>query len=179
MKTWILWATGGCFPTGLIGTGGSSGTVQGLFGSADFYALIPNDITDPIVPGESIKFPNGEASIDGNISRSDRTTTVFQLAAIGTYLVQFQVAVSEAGQLCIALNNTKLSNTVVGRNSIESQIIGVFIVKTTVINSLLKIVNNSPEGSVGKDLTITPYAGNTINVPETVVTAHLVITQLN
>ena len=81
--------------------------------------------------------------------------------------------------MCIALNNTKLSNTVVGRNSIESQIIGVFIVKTTVINSLLKIVNNSPEGSVGKDLTITPYAGNTINVPETVVTAHLVITQLN
>ena len=94
----------------------------------------------------------------------------FNLAQIGTYQVLFEVSVDEAGQLMLTLNEEDLAYTVVGRATGASQIIGISIVTTTVINSILTVRN--PAGNANA-LTITPLAGGTRSV-----SAHLVITQL-
>ena len=49
----------------------------------------------------------------------------------------FQVSVTEAGQLILTLNGADLAYTVVGRATGTSQIIGMALVQTTVINSLV------------------------------------------
>ena len=92
------------------------------------------------------------------------------LAEIGTYQVLFQVSVTEAGQLILTLNGEDLAYTVVDRATGTSQIVGMAIVETTVINSVLTVRN--PEGTAAA-LTITPLAGGTRPV-----FAHLVITQI-
>lgn len=76
----------------------------------------------------------------------------------------------EAGQLMLTLNGEDLMYTVSGRATGASQIIGMAIVTTTVINSILTVRN--PEGTAAA-LTITPLAGGTRPV-----SAHLVIVQL-
>jgi hypothetical protein len=92
------------------------------------------------------------------------------LAAIGIYEVTFQVSVAEAGQLVIVLNGAQILYTVVGRATGTSQIVGMALIKTVAINSILSIHNptgNSPA------LTITPSAGGTHSV-----SAHLIIKRL-
>lgn len=76
----------------------------------------------------------------------------------------------EAGQLMLTLNGEDLMYTVSGRATGASQIIGMAIVTTTVINSILTV--RTPEGTAAA-LTITPLAGGTRPV-----SAHLVIVQL-
>ena len=87
-----------------------------------------------------------------------------------TYLVLFQVSVTEAGQLILTLNGEDLAYTVAGRATGTSQIVGMAIVETTVTGSVLTVRN--PEGTA-EALTITPLAGGTRPV-----SAHLVITQI-
>ena len=82
----------------------------------------------------------------------------------------FQVNVDEAGQLMLTLNGADLVNTVSGRATGASQIVGMAIVETTVINSVLTVRN--PAGNATA-LTITPLAGGTRPV-----SAHVVIIQL-
>ena len=82
----------------------------------------------------------------------------------------FQVSVTEAGQLILTLNGEDLAYTVVGRATGTSQIVGMSIVETTVINAVLTVRN--PAGNAAA-LTITPLAGGTRPV-----SAHLVITQI-
>ena len=86
----------------------------------------------------------------------------------------FQVSVNEAGQLDLALDTgggaVELNYTVVGRATGTSQIVGLCLVQTTVINSVLTVQN--PAGNAGV-LTITPFAGGA-----RAVSAHLVITQI-
>jgi len=94
----------------------------------------------------------------------------FNLAQIGTYQIFFEVSVDEAGQLLLTLNEEDLAYTVVGRASGASQIVGMAIVTTTAINSVLTVRN--PAGNAAA-LTITPLAGGTRPV-----SAHLVITQI-
>lgn len=77
---------------------------------------------------------------------------------------------NEAGQLVLTLNGADLAYTVVGRATGASQITGMAIVTTTVINSILTVRN--PAGN-STALTITPLAGGTRPV-----SAHLVITQI-
>jgi hypothetical protein len=89
---------------------------------------------------------------------------------IGTYQILFQVSVSEAGQLILTLDGADLAYTVVGRATGTSQIIGMALVETTVINSTLTVRN--PAGN-STALTITPLAGGTRSV-----SAHLVIMQI-
>ena len=72
--------------------------------------------------------------------------------------------------ICQDLNGADLEYTVVGRATGTSQIVGMAIVTTTVINSILTVRN--PAGNTAA-LTITPLAGGTRPV-----SAHLVITQL-
>jgi hypothetical protein len=82
------------------------------------------------------------------------------LSALGTYEGLFHVSVTEAGQLILTLNlgiNTlDLPYTVVGHATGNSMIVGIAIVDTTVINSVLTARNPARKWTA---LTITPLAG--------------------
>lgn len=134
---------------------------------ADFYALMPSDNAATVAPGTDVSFPQNGPTSGTIITRTG--TSTFNLSAIGTYQVLFQVSVTEAGQLILTLNGTDLAYTVVGRATGTTQIIGMALVQTTVINSILTVRN--PAGN-STALTITPLAGGTRPV-----SAHLVITQ--
>jgi len=94
----------------------------------------------------------------------------FNLTEIGTYQVLFQVSVTEAAQLILTLNRADLEYTVAGRATGTSQIIGMAIVETTSVNSILTVRN--PAGNASA-ITITPLAGGTRPV-----SAHLTITRI-
>lgn len=153
-------ATGATGPTGAIGPGG-------VLAFADFFAMMPPDNAATVASGADVDFPqNGPES--GTITRIGASS--FNLAVIGTYQVLFEVSVAEAGQLILTLNGVDLANTVVGRATGTSEITGMALVTTTVINSILTVRN--PAGNPTA-LTITPLAGGTRPV-----SAHLVITQI-
>lgn len=155
-------------PIGETGPVGPQGPAGGVLNFADFYALMPPDNAATVAPGTDVSFPQ-----DGPNSGSDITRTgpdSFNLAQIGTYQVLFQVSVTEAGQLILTLNGADLAYTVVGRATGASQIVGMAIVATTSVNSILTVRN--PAGNAAA-LTITPLAGGTRPV-----SAHLVITQI-
>lgn len=136
---------------------------------ADFFALMPPDNAATVAPATDVDFPqDGPNSGGGGIVRLGPDS--FELSAIGTYQVQFQVSVTEAGQLLLTLNGADLPYTVVGRATGTNQISGVALVETSVINSVLTVRN--PAGN-NTALTITPLAGGTRPV-----SAHLVITRI-
>jgi hypothetical protein len=111
--------------------------------------------------------------VNGPTSGTDivrATSDSFTLSEIGTYQVLFQVSVDEPGQLILTLNGADLAYTVVGRATGTSQIVGMALVQTSVIDSILTVRN--PAGN-STALTITPLAGGTRPV-----SAHLVITRL-
>jgi len=160
--------TGPAGPTGPQGPVGETGPAGGVLNYADFYALMPPDNSATVAPGTDVSFPR-----NGLISSTDITRTgpdSFNLAQIGTYQIFFQVGVTEAGQLMLTLNGADLEYTVVGRATGTSQIVGMAIVETTVIDSILTVRN--PAGNAAA-LTITPLAGGTRPV-----SAHLVIIQI-
>lgn len=121
-----------------------------------------------VAPGTDVSFPQDGPTSGTTIARTGPSS--FNLAAIGTYQVLFQVSVTEAGQLILTLNGADLAYTVVGRATGTSEIVEMAIVQTTVINTILTVRN--PAGN-STALTITPLAGGTRSV-----SAHLVITQL-
>ena len=129
---------------------------------------MPPDNAASVAPGADVSFPQDGPNSGAGITRSGPGS--FNLAEIGTYQVLFQVSVTEAGQLILTLNGADLPYTVVGRATGASQIVGMAIVQTTVIISILTVQN--PDGNAAA-LTITPVAGGPRSV-----SAHLVITQL-
>ncbi|MDV2682795.1 hypothetical protein RYX56_00250 [Alkalihalophilus lindianensis] len=136
---------------------------------ADFYALMPPDNSATVAPGTNVDFPqDGPISAGGLISRTGDDT--FNLAEIGIYQVLFQVSVTEPGQLVLTLDGIEQPYTVVGRATGTSQIVGMALIETTTINTILTVRN--PEDNATA-LTITPDAGGTEPV-----SAHLVITRL-
>ena len=147
---------------------GPQGPAGGVLNYADFYALMPPDNAATVAPGTDVSFPQDGPNSGSGIVRSGPDS--FTLAEIGTYQVLFQVSVTEPGQLILTLNGEDLAYTVAGRATGTSQIVGMAIVETTVINSVLTVRN--PEGTAAA-LTITPLAGGTRPV-----SAHLVITQI-
>jgi len=147
---------------------GPAGEAGGVLNFADFYALMPPDNAASVAPGTDVSFPQDGPNSGVDITRTGPSS--FNLAEIGTYQIFFQVSVDEAGQLILTLNGEDLANTVSGRATGASQIIGMAIVTTTVINSILTVRN--PAGNAAA-LTITPLAGGT-----RAVSAHLVIVQL-
>lgn len=169
-------ATGATGPTGTVGaTGatGATGAAIGILDFADFFALMPPDNAATVAAGTDVDFPNdGPSSGTGLIARTGADT--FNLAEIGVYQVMFQVSVTEAGQLVLTLDSgggaIELAYTVVGRATGTSQIVGMALVETTVINSILTVRNPAGESTA---LTITPLAGGTLPV-----SAHLVITRI-
>jgi hypothetical protein len=149
---------------GPIGLTGPQGIPGGLISVADFYALMPEDNEATVAAGTAVEFPqDGPAS--GTIVRNNATQ--FILPDIGIYEVNFQVSVTEAGQLVVVVDGTELPYTVVGRATGTSQIVGVCLVETTLLDSVLSI--NNPLGSATA-LTITSEAGGVDPV-----SAHLVI----
>ncbi len=164
-------ATGatGIGDTGATGATGAPGAPTGVLDFADFFALMPPDNAATVAPGTDVGFPqDGPSAATGQITRLSANT--FNLAGIGTYQVLFQVSVNEAGQLDLALNGIELFYTVVGRATGTNQIVGMAIVQTSAINSVLSV--RVPAGS-STALTITPLAGGVQPV-----SAHLVITRL-
>jgi len=155
-------------PAGETGPAGPQGPAGGVLNFADFYALMPPDNAATVAPGTDVSFPQDGPNSGAGITRSGPDS--FNLAEIGTYQVLFQVSVTEAGQLILTLNGADLAYTVAGRATGSSQIVGMAIVETTAVNSILTVRN--PEGTAAA-LTITPLAGGTRPV-----SAHLVITQI-
>ena len=158
-------ATGSAGESGPVGPPGPSG---GVLNFADFYALMPPDNSATVAPGTDVSFPQNGPNSGSGIVRTGPSS--FNLSLIGSYQILFQVSVTEAGQLLLTLNGADLEYTVVGRATGTSQIVGMAIVTTTVINSILTVRN--PAGNATA-LTITPLAGGTRPV-----SSHLVITQL-
>ncbi len=156
-------------PRGPIGPQGPQGIAGGVLSYADFYALMPPDNSATVAPGTDVSFPQNGPIANTNIGRLGPSS--FNLGPIGSYQILFQVSVAEAGQLILTLNGADLEYTVVGRATGTSQIVGMAIVSTTSVNSVLTVRN--PAGNAAA-LTITPLAGGTRPV-----SAHLVITQLS
>jgi hypothetical protein len=125
--------------------------------------------TEPVAPGTDVSFPQNGPIANTNIGRLGPSS--FNLGPIGTYQILFQVSVTEAGQLILTLNGQDLEYTVAGRATGTSQIVGMAVVTTTAVNSVLTVRN--PAGNAAA-LTITPLAGGTRPV-----SAHLVITQIS
>lgn len=141
--------------------------MNGPMAFSEFYALMPPDNTATIAAGTAINFPqNGRTN--GVIIRS--SANQFLLPDVGTYQVNWQVSINEAAQLGLQLNGTLITNTVVGRATGTSQIVGNTIIITTIPNSILSVLN--PAGNTPA-ITITPTAGGT-----NAVTANLIITRI-
>ena len=155
-------------PVGETGPAGPQGIPGGVLSYADFYALMPPDNAATVAPGTDVSFPQNGAIANTNIGRLGPDS--FNLGPVGTYQILVQVGATEAGQLILTLNGEDLPETVVGRATGTSQIVGMSLVTTTTVNSVLTVRN--PAGNAAA-LTITPLAGGTRPV-----SAHLVITQL-
>ena len=125
----------------------------GVLNYADFYALMPPDNATTVAPGTDVSFLQDGPNSGVSITRTGASS--FNLSEIGTYQVYFNVPVSEAGQLELTLNGAPLTYTVVGRATGTSDILGMFLVDTTVINSMLTARN--PAGNAAA-LTITPFS---------------------
>ena len=161
-------ATGPIGPTGPTGSTGATGS-SFILSSADFYALMPGDNSATVAIGTDVEFPQNGPNVGTNIVRTGPSS--FNLIAIGTYQVLFQVSIDEPGQLIVTINGLDLAYTIVGRATGTLQIVGMCLITTIVANSILTIRN--PAGN-STALTITPVAGGTRSV-----SAHLVITQIN
>jgi hypothetical protein len=129
---------------------------------------MPNDNSATIAPGTDVSFPQDGPNSSDTIVRNGPNS--FSLIEVGTYLIMFQVGVTEAGQLVLTLNDEELPYTVVGSATGTEQIVQTTIINTTVATSILTVRNPA---SAAAALTITPNAGG----PEA-VSAHLVIIQL-
>jgi hypothetical protein len=136
----------------------------GVLSYAKFYALMPTNNSATIAVGSAILFPNVGASSNSEITAISNST--FQLAAIGTYQIMWQVSINEPGQLLLKVNGTEDLTTVAGRATGTSQLTGTEILTTTAINTVISIVN--PTGN-STALTITPYAGGTKPVAATLI----------
>jgi len=160
--------TGAQGPPGIAGAPGPAGGIRDF---ADFYAMMPPDNAATVAAGADVSFPS-DGELSGTIQRV--SASQFNLPVIGVYQVMFQVSVTEAGQLVLALDSgagaVELASTVVGRATGTSQLTGMALVRTTVINSLLSVRNPAGENTA---LSITPLAGGT-----SPVSAHLIITRL-
>jgi len=129
---------------------------------------MPPDNAATVAAGAAVQFPRTNGPVNAQIFRSSASS--FTLGPIGTYEVQFQVSVTEAGQLMLRLNTVEDPISVVGRATGTSQLVGTSLVFTTSVNTVLEVIN--PSGN-SPALTITPLAGGTHPV-----SAHLVITRV-
>jgi len=155
--------TGPAGPAGPAGPTGPAGA-PGSSNITEYYALMPPDNAATVAPGTAVSFPQDGPSTGTASARINPST--FNLLAIGTYQVQFQVPVTEAGQLELVLSGAGLRYTVVGRASGTTQIVGEALVTTTTVNSTLSVENPAGESTA---LTITPLAGGVAPASATLI----------
>lgn len=125
---------------------------------------MPGDNGATVAAGAPMEFPQDGPTI-GAGPPTRFSATEFTLPATGTYLVQAQVSVSEAGQLQIALDAVGLPNTVVGRATPTTQL----VINTLITaNAAQKLSIINPPGNPSA-LTITPIAGGTHSVSATLI----------
>jgi hypothetical protein len=117
-----------------------------------FYALMPGDNAATVAPGVAVAFPHDGAA--SGIIRSG--PSAFTLPAVGTYEIFWQVSITEAGQLVLALDGTEQAYSVAGRTTGSSQITNHVLLMTIVTNSLLTVRNPATNSAA---LTVTPSAG--------------------
>ncbi len=129
---------------------------------------MPPDNAATVAPGTDVDFPQNGPAAGTSIVRAGANS--FTLAEAGSYLVQFAVSVTQAGQLVLTLNGEELPYTVFGHATGTSQIIGTAIVTAAVPGSTLTVRNPAANPAA---LTITPLAGGAEPV-----SAHLVIVRL-
>jgi len=147
--------TGATGPAGLTGSTGVAGPAGVSLGFTRFFALMPGDNSATIAVGAAIQFPqNGDTS--GAATRL--TASTFNIPIVGTYDIRFQASVAEAGQLMLRLNGTEVADTVVGRATGTSQMVGFTTLTTTLPNSVLEVINPSGNSTA---LTMTTTAGGT------------------
>jgi hypothetical protein len=135
---------------GVAGTAGIAGTAgtSAVLDFAEFFLLDTDPLYAALVgPGlaaaSAVPFPtNGSSS--AVITRTGPSS--FNLPAIGTYLVQFEALASNAGQLQLRLNGAYVADSVVGRATGQTQLVGVSLVTTSVVNSVLEVVNPPANG---------------------------------
>lgn len=154
-------------PTGPQGIQGVQGTPGGVPGYADFFALMPNDNTATIAVGTPVSFP--QSIFDSGIVTSTATGTLFIMNVAGVYLVNFQVSVSEPGQLMLRVNGSEVPGSLVGRSTGTLQLVGTSLL-TLAVGDHVEVINPSENSTA---LTITPVAGGTHSV-----SAHLVFTKI-
>jgi len=136
---------------------------------ADFFALMPPNNATAVAAGANVEFPqNGPVFPASGITRVNAST--FTLAVAGTYQVLFQVSVTEAGQLVVALNGAEVPTTMVGRATGTDKIVGMYYF-TVAANTTISIRNPA---AATASLIITPLAGGVDPV-----SAHLVITRVS
>jgi hypothetical protein len=128
---------------------------------------MPSDNAGVIGAGEPIAFPRAGPTSSNGITAGPSNT--FVLAAIGIYMVTYQVSVTGSAQLVLYLNGAIQPQTVTGRSAANSQINSTVLITVTTANSSLSVVNPAINAT---ELTITPDAGGTL-----AVSAQLTITR--
>lgn len=152
-------------PQGLPGIDGRNA----ILNFAEFYSIVPRNNPQIIAVGSPVAFEqNGPTSIGSTITRLSPGT--FNIGAIGTYEIIFQVSISEPGQLIVVINSAQIIKNCVGRETGNSQIVGNVLITISTINSIISI--NNPTGN-SSSLTVTPNAGG--NFP---VSCNLIIKQI-
>jgi BclA C-terminal domain len=162
-------ATGATGASGATGAGGSTGaTGAGVFvpSFAHFFALMPGDNSATVAVGAAVQFPQNGPT-DGVATRASAST--FTIPVAGTYKVDFQVSVTEAGQLQLAIGGAGLPDTVAGRATGTSQISQSSVI-TVSAGAVLSVIN--PAGN-STALTITTTAGGASSVSATLTIVRL------
>ena len=159
-------ATGATGPAGATGATGAQGPAGTVLSFCDFYAFMPPFNGSTVAIGGAVSFPIAGTASGSDIVESNGNT--FTVATTGIYLVTFQVSVTESGQLALSQNGVALGQSVVGRATGTSQIVGTSMV-TASAGDTLQVINSSSPAA----LTITPLAGGT-----NPVSAHLTILRL-
>lgn len=138
---------------GPTGPEGPTGPAGGIAEFANFFALMPGDNAATVAIGGDVDFPQDGPTSGGGITRLGVDS--FNLATPGVYEVDWQVSVTEPGQLALTLNGLAIDATRVGRATGTSQLVGLTLITVTVPNSVLTVRNSISAAA----LTITPIAG--------------------
>jgi hypothetical protein len=161
-------------PVGPIGPVGPSSIVN----VADFYGLMggeigqPNDNPTPILPANSVNFPNPLLNPYGTIQRVLGSTNQFILPAGGVFEITFQVGTQNTGELVIVLDGVEQLMSVIGKSG-GGLLIGTSIITTPILSTSIVSINN-PAGSDRGGLKIDNATGN-LTQP---LSCHLIIKQL-
>lgn len=162
------WIQSNLLPLGAPAPAPVPGT-GGLLAYGEIYALqgVNNDNPAPIAPGAPVLFPR-DGTTRGSVARDGASTSALNLPLVGDYLIQWQVSVTEADQLelfqDIGGGFVQIADSVVGRTTGTSQIIGQKIITTTAPNTKLEVRN--PAGNA-TNVTVTTVAGGTHDVSAT------------